>query len=76
MLRSLSYASKIISLTLVWVAAGWVAIDLLFADPALLVFEDVAIICAVLAPIIYLIGWGLRWLSLRVGGGGGVPRRA
>jgi hypothetical protein len=72
MLRSLSYGTITVALTLMWVAAAWVVGDLLFADPALLVFEDIAILCAVFAPIIYLIGWGLRWLSLRFGTGGAV----
>jgi hypothetical protein len=74
MLRSLSRGTITVALTLMWLAAAWVAFDVLFADPDLLVFEDVAILCAVLAPIIYLIGWGLRWLSLRVGTGGAVRR--
>jgi hypothetical protein len=75
MLRSLSDGTIIAALTLMWLAAAWVICDVLFADPALLVFEDIAILCAVLAPITYLIGWGMRWLSLRVGGSG-APRRA
>ena len=74
MLRSLSRGTIIASLTLMWLAAAWVACDVLFADPDLLVFEDVAILCAVLAPIIYLIGWGLRWLGLRLGNSGAVRR--
>ena len=76
MLRSFSHGTMTVSLTLMWLAAAWVACDLLFADPALLVFEDLAILCAVLAPIIYLIGWGLRLVSLRTGSGGGGVRRA
>ena len=72
MLRSLSHATIVAALTLMWLAVAWVVCDVLFADPALLVFEDIAILCAVLAPIIYLIGWGMRWLSLRLGQGGAV----
>jgi cation transporter-like permease len=75
MLRSLSRGTILASLTLMWVAAAWLVCDILFADPDLLVFEDVAILCAVLAPIVYLIGWGLTKLSLRLGQGG-APRRA
>jgi hypothetical protein len=74
MLRSLSRGIIVAALTLMWVAAGWVVCDLLFADPALLVFEDIALLCAVLAPIVYLIGWGLRGLSLRFGASGTVRR--
>jgi cation transporter-like permease len=75
MLRSLSHGTTVAALTLMWVAAAWIVCDLLFADPALLVFEEIAIICAVLAPVVYLIGWGLRWLSIRLGDSG-APRRA
>jgi hypothetical protein len=75
MLRSLSHGTIVAALTLMWMAAAWVVCDLLFADPALLVFEEIAILCAVLAPVVYLIGWGLRWLSLRLGDSG-APRRA
>jgi len=74
MLRSISDGTILVALTLMWVAAAWVVGDLLFADPALLVFEDIAILCAVLAPIIYLIGWSFRWLSLRFGTGSAVRR--
>jgi hypothetical protein len=74
MLRSLSRATTITSLTLMWLAAAWVLCDVLFADPDLLVFEDLAILCAVMAPIIYLLGRGLTWLSLRFGNGGAVRR--
>ena len=72
MLRSLSHATIVAALTLMWLAIAWVVCDVLFADPALLVFEDIAILCAFLAPIIYLIGWSMRWLSLRLGQGGAV----
>jgi hypothetical protein len=63
----LSRGTILVALTLLWMASAWVVCDLLFADPAVLVFEDLAILCAVLAPIVYLIGWGMRWLSLRIG---------
>jgi cation transporter-like permease len=75
MLRSLSHGTITAALTLTWLAAAWVVFDILFADPDLLVFEDVAILCAVLAPIVYLIGWGLTSLSLRFGNSG-TARRA
>jgi hypothetical protein len=68
MLRSISRGTITVALTLTWLAAAWVAFDVLFAEPDVLVCEDIAILCAVLAPIIYLIGWGLRWLSFRFGG--------
>jgi hypothetical protein len=74
MLRSLSHGTITAALTLTWLAAAWVVFDILFADPDLLVFEDVAILCAVLAPITYLIGTGLRSLSIRVDTGGAVRR--
>ena len=67
MLRSLSRGTTTAALALVWLAAAWIVCDVLFADPAQLVFEDIAILCAVLAPIVYLFGWLMRWLSLRVG---------
>ncbi len=75
MLRYLSDGIIAVALTLTWLAALWVAFDLLVADPAILVFEDLAILCAVLGPILCLIGWGLRGLARR-GSGGGAPRRA
>jgi hypothetical protein len=71
MLRSLSHGTIVVALALMWLAAGWVACDVLFADPALLIFEDVAILCAALAPVVYLIGWALRWFGLRLGDGAG-----
>ena len=74
MLRSLSRGVINTALTLMWLAAAWIAADMLFADPDLLVFEDVAILCAVLAPIVYLIGWVLKWISLRLGDGGATRR--
>ncbi|WP_419757210.1 hypothetical protein [Acidisoma sp.] len=67
MLRSLSRGTTTVALALIWLAGGWLACDVLFADPAQLVFEDLAILCAVLAPVVYLIGWAMRWLSLRAG---------
>ena len=74
MLQSLSRGIILVALSLTWVACAWVVCDLLFADPAVLVFEDLAILCAVLAPLTYLLGWGLRWLSLRFGPGPAVRR--
>ncbi len=75
MLRYLSDGIVAVALTLTWLAALWVAFDLLVADPAILVFEDLAILCAVLGPILCLIGWGLRVLARRWSGAG-APRRA
>ena len=75
MLRSLSRGVILVALTLMWIAAAWVIIDVVLADPAILIFEDIAILCAVLAPILYLAGTGLRWCDMRFAGGGS-PRRA
>ncbi len=74
MLRALSHGTIVAALGLAWAAAAWLVLDLLIADPAMLVFEDVAILCAALAPVVYLIGWSLRWFSLWFGGG--PPHRA
>lgn len=65
MLRALSDGTIVFALTLMWLAAAWAVIDVLIADPAVLIFEDVAIGCAVLAPVIYLVGWGLGWAATR-----------
>ena len=70
----LSRGMTVTALVLMWVAIVWVVCDVLFADPDVLVFEDIAILCAVLAPIVYLVGWCVRWLTLRVGNGGAVHR--
>jgi hypothetical protein len=67
MLRVVSDATIILALTLMWLAMAWVIINVVFADPAVLVFEDVAIGCAVLAPLFYLVGWGLRSVATRFG---------
>lgn len=63
MLRALSDGIIFVALIFMWLAAAWVVIDLLFADPAVLVFEDIAIGCAILAPITYMIGWGVQRIS-------------
>jgi hypothetical protein len=73
MLRYLSDGIITVALTLTWLAALWLAVDLVIADPAVLVFEDLAIGCAALAPVLCLIGWGLRRLGR---GTGGTVRRA
>jgi hypothetical protein len=73
MLRYLSDGIIAVALTLTWLAVLWVAVDLLIADPAVLVFEDLAIAAAVLGPILCAIGWGLRRLGR---GPGGAVRRA
>jgi hypothetical protein len=69
MLRFLSNGVIAAALTCAWIAAIWVGIDVLFADPATLVFEDLAICFGVLAPILCAIGWGLRGLATRFAGG-------
>lgn len=55
-----------LALGLMGVAAAWLVIQILFASPALLVFAEIAIICAVFAPILCLIGWGIRWIGWQV----------
>lgn len=55
-----------LALGLMGIAAAWLVIQILFASPALLVFAEIAIICAVLAPILCLVGWGLRWVGWQV----------
>lgn len=74
MLRYLSRGVTVVALMLMWIAVAWVVIDLILAAPAILIFEDIAILCAVLAPILYLVGWGLRWCDTRFASGG--ARRA
>ncbi len=64
MIRALSNGVLAAALTLMWIAAAWVVIDVLFADPAILVFEDIAIGCAILAPLLYLLGLGLSRMAL------------
>lgn len=64
MIRALSDGVLAAALTLMWIAAAWVVIDLLVADPAILIFEDIAIACAVLAPLLYLLGCGLRRMAV------------
>ena len=54
-----------LALGLTAVAAAWLVIEILFATPNLLVFAEIAIICAVLSPILCLLGWGLRWIGWR-----------
>ena len=63
MLRYLSDGIITVALGLTWLAALWLVVDLVIADPAVLVFEDLAIACAALAPILCAIGWGLRGLN-------------
>ncbi len=55
-----------LALGLMGIAAAWLAIQILFASPSLLVFAELAIICAVLAPILCLVGWGIRWIGWQV----------
>lgn len=52
-----------LALGLMGIALAWVVFQILFASPYLLIFSEIAIICAVLAPILCLIGWGLRWIA-------------
>jgi hypothetical protein len=67
MLRYLSDGIIAVALALTWLAAFWLVVDLVIADPAVLVFEDLAIGCAVLGPVLCAIGWGLRGLVRRGG---------
>ncbi|WP_284946058.1 hypothetical protein [Acidisoma cladoniae] len=53
------------ALILAWLAVIWVVIDILFADQDTLVGDSIAIICAVLSPILLLLGWSLYWASER-----------
>ena len=55
-----------LALGLMGIAAAWLAIQILFASPSLLVFAELAIISAVLAPILCLVGWGIRWIGWQV----------
>jgi hypothetical protein len=52
-----------LALVLMGIAAVWLVFQVLFASPELLIFSELAIICAALAPILCLIGWGLRWVG-------------
>ncbi|MCB8875039.1 hypothetical protein [Acidisoma silvae] len=52
-----------LALGLMGIAAAWVVIQILFASPDMLVFAEIAIVCAVLAPVLCLIGWGVRWVG-------------
>ncbi len=65
MLELVGKAVNTVALTLAVIALAWLVIDLLFAEPAELILMEVAIICAALAPVICLIGWGIRWIGLR-----------
>ncbi|MCB8880635.1 hypothetical protein ACELLULO517_10355 [Acidisoma cellulosilytica] len=63
MIETIAKGIIYLALGLMGVAAAWVVFQVLFASPDLLVFAEIAIICAVLAPILCLIGWGLRWVG-------------
>ncbi len=76
MLRKMSDGIIAAALALAWAAACWAAIDLLFADPAVLVFEGVAMACAALAPILCVIGWALRGLGRGAAAGRAAAGRA
>jgi len=54
-----------LSLVLAWIAGLWVVIDVLFAEQDTLVGDSIAIGCALLAPIVCVIGWGIRWAGER-----------
>lgn len=66
-MRAISQTIIALSMILAAIAAVWVVCDLLFAAPAVLLLEEVAIICAVLAPLVCLFGWGMRWVACRLG---------
>lgn len=65
MLRAASRGIVGLSLVLAALAFAWVVCDLLLAAPATLVFEEIAIGCALLAPLVCLFGWAVRWLGCR-----------
>lgn len=63
MLEATARSLIVTALVLVGVALAWLVIDLLFASPAVLVFAEIAIICAVLSPFVCLLGWIIRWIG-------------
>jgi hypothetical protein len=67
MTRRLSRVLIVAGLILAWLAVAWVVIDILFADQDTLVGDSIAIICAVLSPIVLLLGWSAYWASERAG---------
>jgi hypothetical protein len=52
-------------LVLAGIAMAWLVVDILFASPAILVFAEIAMICAALGPLACLAGWGMRWIGVR-----------
>jgi hypothetical protein len=52
-----------IALAMVWVAAIWLVVQILFAEQEMLVGDSIAIGCAMLAPIFCLAGWALNWVA-------------
>lgn len=67
MLTAISKGIVSLSFVLAGLACVWLAADLLMAAPSTLIFEEIAIGCAVLAPILCLFGWGLRWTAWQFG---------
>jgi hypothetical protein len=65
MLRAISGGIIGLSLVLAALALVWLACDILFAAPATLVFEELAIGCAMVAPVVCLLGWAVRWIGYR-----------
>jgi hypothetical protein len=65
MLRAASRGIIGLSLILAGLALAWIVCDLLFAAPATLVFEELAIGCAMAAPLVCLLGWAVRWVGCR-----------
>lgn len=65
MLRAAAKGITGLSLVLALLALAWIVCDLLLAAPATLVFEELAIGCAVLAPLVCLFGWAVRWIGCR-----------
>ncbi|GAB0116535.1 hypothetical protein [Acidisoma sp. 7E03] len=67
MLTAVSKGIISFSFVLAGLACLWLAADLLIAAPSTLIFEELAIGCAGLAPILCLFGWGLRWTAAQFG---------
>jgi len=65
MMHRLSRALILLALILAWIAGIWVVIDILFADQDTLVGDSIAIGCAVLSPIVLLLGWAAYWATER-----------
>ena len=66
MTKRLSRGLIIAGLILAWAAGIWAVIDMLFADQDTLIGDSIAIGCAVLAPIVLLLGWSAYWANERM----------